>query len=124
MTLPQRIVDKLIIGDCWEWTGATTTGYGHISIGHAGDALVHRYVYEALVGEIPEGLELDHLCQNPACCNPDHLEPVPKSENMRRGNKGRTRFVGRERVCKRGHVGMYTQWADGKYRCRACRSTA
>ncbi|WP_369010576.1 HNH endonuclease signature motif containing protein, partial [Bacillus cereus] len=44
----------------------------------------HRYVYENLSGPIPEGMELDHLCRNPPCVNPDHLDPVTHEENMRR----------------------------------------
>jgi hypothetical protein len=45
---------------------------------------VHRVVYRLLVGTIPEGLTLDHLCFVPCCCNPDHLEPVTRAENTRR----------------------------------------
>jgi hypothetical protein len=50
--------------------------------------LVHRDVYEQLVGPIPEGLVLDHLCRNRSCCNPAHLEPVTTAENVRRGLNG------------------------------------
>lgn len=54
----------------------------------------HRFVYEGLVGDIPAGLALDHLCKIPRCVNPDHLEPVTYAENMRR------KFDGK---CKQGH---------------------
>lgn len=47
----------------------------------------HRWAYEFLVGEIPEGLTLDHLCRNKACVMPDHLEPVTQAENHRRYRK-------------------------------------
>lgn len=72
--------------DCWEWIGTRYgNGYGQAAIGDGGRInQAHRVVYEALVGPIPEGLELDHLCRNPSCVNPDHLEPVTHAENMRR----------------------------------------
>lgn len=81
---------------CWEWTGPTNNhGYGR-----TGNAeYVHRVVWRETVGPIPEGLELDHLCRNPACCNPDHLEPVTHAENMRRSlsaNRAKTH-------CPAGH---------------------
>jgi hypothetical protein len=47
--------------------------------------MAHRVAYEQFVGTVPDGLELDHLCENKACVNPGHLEPVTRSENVRRG---------------------------------------
>jgi hypothetical protein len=83
-----RILGYLEIGDCWECIkGVQPNGYGKTYIG-SGDykvVLVHRYVYEQLVGPIPAGLVLDHLCKNRKCANPDHLEPVTPGENIRRG---------------------------------------
>ena len=55
-------------------------------VGHGANTMpAHRYAYEELVGPIPEGLQLDHLCRNRSCVNPDHLEPVTCRENLRRG---------------------------------------
>lgn len=71
---------------CWTWHGAFG-GDGHYGAAMVDGKLVvtHRYVYELLVGPIPKGLEIDHLCQNTRCCNPEHLEPVTHAENLRRG---------------------------------------
>jgi hypothetical protein len=81
-------VEKADVDACWEWTGSRTPhGYGQIRESGVGSALVHahRVAYEAAVGPIPEGLEIDHLCRNRACCNPAHLEPVTHQENIQRG---------------------------------------
>lgn len=55
-----------------------------MGIGGGRTGLAHRVAYEALVGRIPDGLTLDHLCENKRCVNPDHLEPVTRAENLRR----------------------------------------
>ena len=65
---------------CWVWLGAKMrNGYGQLVVGGVHYA-AHRYAYQELVGAIPAGLDLDHLCRNRACTNPDHLEPVTRSE--------------------------------------------
>lgn len=81
-----RILDKFEVGpDCWEWTAGTTShGYGNFRVSEDSVVGAHRFVYEWLVGPISEGLELDHLCSNTLCINPDHLEPVTGEENRRR----------------------------------------
>jgi hypothetical protein len=75
-------VDKS--GDCWLWTGTITNRYGRFFLAHGRMTPAHRWAYESLVGPIPEGLTIDHLCRNPPCVNPDHLEPVTVQENVRR----------------------------------------
>ena len=68
---------------CWVWQGSMyRNGYGQCR--RDGESLAHRWYYLTLVGPIPEGLELDHLCRNRACVNPEHLEPVSRSTNLRR----------------------------------------
>lgn len=72
-------------GDCWEWIGGLTqTGYAKLKV-NSKTRLGHRLVWELLVGPIPDGLTLDHLCRNRACVNPDHLEPVSVAVNVMRG---------------------------------------
>jgi hypothetical protein len=91
IVLPKRVEDKILVNDdtgCWEWQGCTNSngGYGRVYFGRRSQ-VVHRYVYELLKNQIPEGAELDHLCYNRICCNPEHLEPVTHRENMRRGRQ-------------------------------------
>ncbi len=75
-------------GDCWVWTGSrSSAGYGQVWSGGTNRG-VHRIMYEQLVGPIPEGPVIDHLCRNPSCCTPAHLEPVTTAENVRRGPNG------------------------------------
>lgn len=68
---------------CWPWLGRRDKlGYGGIHLGGYGKA--HRIAYRSVHGEIPPGLEIDHLCRNPSCVNPAHLEAVTHRENLRR----------------------------------------
>lgn len=86
-------------GECWIWQGkASPNGYGQFGHGFA-----HRWIYEFLIGEIPAGLELDHLCRVRNCVNPYHLDPVTHAENCRRtaGLKRGPYNVGS--YCKNGH---------------------
>lgn len=79
----ERIPRCPVPGDCWTWTGCRNKAYGKVADGmHTKQ--IHRAVYERLIGEIPAALELDHLCCNTFCCNPDHLEAVTRAVNMRR----------------------------------------
>lgn len=90
---PERIRRYVEIdaNGCWIWTAARNRGgYGIIGI-ELRSALAHRVSYEAFVGEIPNGLELDHLCRVRCCVNPQHLEPVTRYENVRRGWPARRR---------------------------------
>lgn len=75
---------------CWIWTASIDRdGYGRFGVPGKTRSewrmfLAHRVSYETFVGPIPKGLELDHLCRVRACTNPDHLEPVTRSENLKR----------------------------------------
>lgn len=133
MSLSQSVADRaaakfdLDDNGCWVWTGCCDkNGYGKIR-GPGGKRVeyVHRAVYEDVVGPIPEGLELDHLCRNRSCINPDHLEPVTRLENMRRaGPTGVSRVNADKTECIRGHplsgANLYVT-PDGRRQCRICR---
>ena len=83
--MEHRILAKTVkTASCWFYTGSKASGYGTIII-DGKPKVVHRLMYEAVVGEIPAELELDHLCRIRHCVNPDHLQPVTHLENTRRG---------------------------------------
>lgn len=107
---------------CWLWTGTKPDGYGRFYYDGA-KRPAHRFAYELLVGPIPAGLEIDHLCRNHGCVNPDHLEPVTHAENLRRG-KTRAWWNERKTHCKHGHPftpeNTYTYPGRKKRGCRTC----
>ena len=124
-TLTERFWDKVRVTDsCWEWTGARVAGYGEFWLdGRVQRA--HRVAYEALVGPIPDGLQIDHLCRVRSCVNPAHLEPVTLAENVRRGNGGLHNRV--KTHCPHGHAydEMNTYITKRGHRgCRRCDALA
>lgn len=98
----ERLAAKILIGDgCWEWQASKRGNYGQFKI-NGTSKVAHRAVYEEVVGPIPAGLTLDHLCRNCGCVNPDHLEPVTMAENVRRGNAA-SALNARKTHCIHGH---------------------
>ena len=118
--LPERFTDKILhLSDgCWQWTAALERG-GYGSYYHDGRMQrAHRVAYQLLVGVIPDGLQIDHLCRVRSCVNPEHMEPVTSAENVRRGSAAE-----RHTHCKRGHE--LSGWNsirsnDNRQRCRIC----
>jgi hypothetical protein len=117
-------VTRIPDSGCWVWDKALTK-LGYARIFHNGKARhAHKVSYETFVGDVPDGLELDHTCKVRCCVNPDHLEPVTHYENMRRSSVWQVRK--NKTHCQRGHElseeNRYTAPSLGnKYLCRACK---
>jgi hypothetical protein len=115
---------------CWLWRGETSRkGYGRVAVGRQSKGsrrrfTAHRLLYEALVGPIPDGLTLDHLCRNRICVRPEHLEPVTAAVNNLRGYSP-TAINAAKTHCIRGHefnpanTGIGNK--PGHRYCKACK---
>lgn len=111
---------KMIDG-CFVWTGVKNNmGYGMLAIAHI-PCLAHRVSYRLFVGEIKDGMVLDHLCRNRFCVNPAHLEQVTSKENTRRGISPCSENANKTE-CKRGHLFTKenTILVKNGRQCRAC----
>ena len=120
--------------ECWPWTGRRNdAGYGVCSVPafiarRTGQTFpAHRIAYTLAHGEIPDGLPLDHVCRNPRCCNPSHLEPVTHRENTLRGTSPLAANA-KKTHCSRGHeftpenTSIRVQRGSQTRRCLACRA--
>lgn len=118
----QRFIAKIeVTGFCWNWTAGTCEkGYGTFRL-NGKMKKAHRVAYEWLVGDIPPGLVLDHLCRNTSCVNPDHLEPVTNQTNVHRGFGPAARALRRAVCDKCGHDNFEIR-ENGARRCRICRA--
>jgi hypothetical protein len=120
--LPERFWAKVVVADtgCWLWTaGKFRKGYGCFRVGgRTGKTWgAHAYAYAMLVGPVPDGLVLDHLCRTRLCVNPDHLEPVTHRVNILRGDGPPARNA-RRVGCMRGHP--YSHHNGRQWVCLIC----
>lgn len=118
--LPAKVSDRILVGeDCWTWRGwHNNLGYPYLRW-EGRDRPAHRIIVE-LLGDrtLPRNIDVDHLCRNPGCVNPEHLEAVPHRVNIKRGR------AGSKTACNYGH-----DWTDphnvhirkdGRRWCAAC----
>lgn len=119
----QRLRRAAVVGEpdqCWPANECDRGGYGRVRWRNK-TYRAHRFAYEIMVGPIPDGFELDHLCGNRRCVNPAHLEPVTHQENVRRGASPAAR-IARGGRCSRGHeyTPENTHIRGNSRECRTC----
>lgn len=124
---PERFYARLqdTESGCVEWQGPVDRdGYGRIRFGGC-STHAHRVAWELANGPVPDGLQIDHLCRNKVCCNPEHLDTVTMQENVRRGRlaRGAAQYATH---CKHGHAFTpeNTYRRAGRRSCRACNAAA
>lgn len=122
----ERFMEKIEVDSatgCWNWLAfCDRWGYGRFKWSSDKGMVAFRAAWLLFRGPVPEGLELDHLCRNARCVNPDHLEPVTTRENILRSDNPAARNA-RKTHCKHGHPfdeeNTYVD-RDGRRSCRAC----
>jgi hypothetical protein len=119
----EQFWSHVIVGDCWQWAGSVgANGYGRNGFwfGKRYETYAHRIAFRLLTQTEPK--ELDHLCRNRLCVNPDHLESVTRLVNSRRGVSIFAQHA-RQTHCLNGHLlsgeNVY-RYPDGRRECRTC----
>jgi hypothetical protein len=118
--IPEKQPD---LGPCWQWTGwCSAGGYGRFWV-HDRSVLVHRWAYSHFISPIPDGWNIDHLCVNPGCVNPRHLDALPTiRENVLRSELSLPAVNARKIHCPKGHPfdEANTAISGGRRYCRTC----
>lgn len=112
---------------CWIWFGDSVKGgYGRSSVASK-KKLAHRLSYETFIGPIPEGLTIDHLCNNTSCINPQHLQPKTQKDNTLSSKINIATINKAKTHCPKGHeyniVNTFVH-KDGRRDCRTCRNAS
>ena len=111
-------------GDCWEWT-ASTRGAGYGQFGWTPYRIIeaHRAAWELLIGPIPDGMVIDHLCENKICVNPDHLQVTTRAHNSMRSGRSVAAINAAKTHCSQGHPFHGKNLRiniEGRRRCKTC----
>lgn len=110
--------------DCWKWTGGLKdNGYSNVYLGNRRQMSGHRLSYQLMIGDIPDGLDLDHLCRLRSCINPYHLEPVTRRVNTLRSPIGIAASKAAQTECIHGHAFTAENTIrnrNGTRKCRRC----
>lgn len=129
--LPQRFWDKVNKESergCWLWIGLKNhKGYGVFKI-HGKYVSAHRLIYKTIIGPIPHGLQIDHLCRVRNCVNPAHMEPVTSRENSLRSMITQSYINANQTHCPQAHPysgdNLYIEKSTGRRRCKICMNAA
>jgi hypothetical protein len=113
----------LIVNECWIWKASKLkNGYGLFTDENGKTVTAHRWSYHKFVGDIPSGLVIDHICRNPSCVNPNHLQAISQSNNIKRSLLVKARSA--RTHCKNGHefTPENTRYVKGQRgrRCATC----
>lgn len=134
MSAAEFVLSRALVGGdgCWPWQGTITQyGYGNFCLTESGrerDVMAHRAAYELLVGPIPAGLTIDHLCRNRRCVRPSHLEAVTSRVNTLR-SENPAALNARKVRCPQGHLydarntKVDVRDSGKRRQCRACHAS-
>ena len=133
----EKFIERVPMSGCWIWTGHVHKKHGYGRFAFMGKTRnAHRVLYEIYKGKPDESKDIDHLCRVRSCVNPNHLEAVTRSINLKRGDTGKNlkpfaadnarKYFARQTKCKNGHdrIPENIYLYRGQRHCRLCRANS